>query len=114
MKSINETFEYCKTIKNELMSYYTGEVMTDDNEQASLFDYIAENVLDTEYILDSSFRLIGVKLYVTLGGPTAWIDTRTKTIVTHWGTDSSSLYIDSDVCDEINDYFAECLPQFDR
>lgn len=101
----NECKEYAMSIANELSAYYSGEKLTEDNEQASLYDYVAENALDVEYTLDSSKRLIGVCIYVTLGGPTCWIDTRRNTVTCHWGSDSAEVYIDNDLSDELTECY---------
>ena len=63
---MNECTEYARSIANDLCNLYDGETV---DECESLYDYIAD-VLDVEYTLDSGKHLIGVNLYVTLGGPT--------------------------------------------
>ena len=59
--------------------------------------------------LNSQRELIGVRVYVTLGGPTCWIDTRNGEVVCAWGTDRESAWLASEVCDEINSYFEDFL-----
>ena len=101
----NECKKYAISINNEMLEYYNGNVTNEDGEQASIWDYIAENALDVEYTLDSNKRLIGVCVYVTLGGPTCWIDTRRNTVTCHWGSDSAEVYIDNDLSDEITSIY---------
>ena len=107
----NECRDYARRIADELKALYhmdsdEREKLEEDGDTASLYDYIAD-ALDIEYTLDSNRELIGVRLYVTLGGPTAWIDTRNGEAVCAWGVDKESAWIPSEICDEINDYFAE-------
>lgn len=51
-----------------------------------------DDVLDTEYVVDSAKRYLGAHLYVTLGGPTAYVDTREGCVVVHWGDDHSATW----------------------
>lgn len=97
-----ECRDYAQNIADELRSLYNGEKV-EDNE--SLADYICDRTLDIEYTLDSSKELIGVTLYITLGGPTAYIDTRWNKVVCSWGSCSASVDFDSDISEYINDYF---------
>ena len=54
-----------------------------------------------------------VRLYVTLGGPTCWIDTEEHAVICHWGTDQAKYAIDWDLCDELEYIVAECM-ELDR
>ena len=101
----NECREYAEMIRNDVNSLYDGETVY---ECESLFDYIAD-ALDVEYTLNSSRELIGVRVYVTIGGPTCWIDTRSNEVVCACGSDKESAWLASEVCEEINSYFEEFL-----
>lgn len=61
----NECREYAEMIRNDVNSLYDGETV---DECESLWDYVAD-ALDVEYTLNSSRELIGVRVYVTIGGP---------------------------------------------
>lgn len=63
--------------------------------------------MDVEYIIDSRGNYTGSKIYITLGGPTVWIDTRTSEVQLHWASDSASYPIDFDTRDEIDSIFEE-------
>ena len=102
--SKSETFNYALSIAKDIENIYDGKEV---DGVSDIYDYITENVLDVEYTLDSNKELIGVTLYVTLGGPTCWIDTRRQEVVCHWGSDSDSVCICSDVCDYINDFYRD-------
>ena len=102
----NECTKCAESIRNDLNKLFDGETV---DECESLIDYLCENALDIEYTLDSNKQLIGVRIYVTLGGPTCWIDTRNGEVVCAWGTDRAAAWLASEICDEINDFYAECM-----
>ena len=62
----NECTKYAESIRNDLNKLFDGETV---DECESLIDYLGENALDIEYTLNSQKELIGVRIYVTLGGP---------------------------------------------
>lgn len=101
----NEATRYAESIRDDINRLYNGEPVDGCED---LTDYIFE-ALDVEYILNSSRELIGVNLFVTLGGPTCWVDTRHGAIECRWGTESGSAWLASEICDSINDHFSECL-----
>ena len=80
----------------------------DAGENTDLYDYIAE-ALSIEYILDSEFTLIGARLYVALGGPTIYVDTRDNEIVGHWGTEKVVRWLPFEIADEMNDTLVELM-----
>ena len=45
-------------------------------------------VLDVNYTVDRFGQLRGANLYVTLGGPTVWVDSMRGVVCGSWGTDS--------------------------
>lgn len=94
----NENRKYLEAIAQDLKEAYSN---------GNMIDYVCDNVLDVEYILNSLRELIGVKLYVTIGGPTVWIDTRTQTLNIAWGSERDTIGIYSDICEELNDIFGE-------
>ena len=102
----NECTEYAESIRNDLKKLFDGEIV---DECEGLIHYLCENALDIEYTLNSQKELIGVRIYVTLGGPNCWIDTRAGEVVCAWGTDRAAAWIGSEICDEINDFYAECM-----
>lgn len=103
---MNENRNYCKNIAEELKSIYNGEVKNDDGETMTLYDYMRD-VLDFEYTITSRREYKSVKIWVTLGGPNVWIDTRDSYIRLAWGSEREEYPLDYDVCDEINDIFEE-------
>ena len=102
-----ECLEYAKHVAEELETYYNGTA-NEEGEEVSLYDYFAD-VLDYEAILTSNRTVKAVRLYVTLGGPTCWIDTEEHAVICHWGTDHAKYAIDWDLCDKIEEIIAEYM-----
>lgn len=103
----NECREYAKRVAEEAETYYNG-ITNEDGEETSLYDYVAD-ALDYEVILTSQKTVKAVRLYVTLGGPTCWIDTEEHVVICHWGTDQAKYAIDWDLCDKIEEIIAEYM-----
>ena len=112
MKNMNNKCrEYAKRIAEEAETYYNGTT-NEDGEEVSLYDYFAD-ALDYEVILTSQKTVKAVRLYVTLGGPTCWIDTENREVICTWGGERASYFIDPDLCDELEEIVAECM-ELDR
>ena len=98
--------EYAKCVAEETEAAYNGD--TNEDRAESLYDYIT-NALDYEVVLTSQKTVKAVRLYVTLGEPTCWIDTEEHAVICHWGTDRAEYPIDWDLCDEIEEIIAEYM-----
>ena len=107
----NECREYAKRIAKEAEAYYNGTT-NEDGEEVGLYDYFA-GALDYDIILSSTRAVKAVRLYVTLGGPTCWIDTEEHAVICVWGTERAEQGIDWDLCDELEGIVAECM-ELDR
>ena len=102
----NELKKYVDGIYDELNAIYEGNATNDDGEQATFYDYF-EDPLDFEYTIASNGEYLGVRVYVTLGGPNVWIDTRRGEIGGAWGTDRADRWLPSEIASEIDDIFQE-------
>ena len=70
---------------------HCGDVDSPDEwEILGLYDYL-EDVLDTEWIIDSNREYKAARFWITLGGPSCWIDTERRTVELRWG---GKLYFD--------------------
>ena len=107
----SECREYAKRVAEEIGAYYNGTI-NEDGEEVSLYDYVAD-ALDYEVVLNSQKTVKAVRLYVTLGGPTCWIDTEEHAVICHWGTDREECAIDWDLCNELEEIIAEYM-ELDR
>lgn len=103
----NECREYAKRVAEEIETYYNGTI-NEDGEEVSLYDYVAD-ALDFEVVLTSQKTVKAVRLYVTLGGPTCWIDTEEHAVICYWGTDQAECSIDWDLCNELEEIIAEYM-----
>lgn len=108
--SCDDIFEWSNDNYNEETQKYEcpscGEVVAESElETASIFDYLIDRVLEYRFIIDSNLNYKGVLAYITLGGPTAWIDTTYNSIFVTWGTEKACYPLDGDICDEINEYY---------
>lgn len=109
-----ECREYAKSIVEEVEAIYNGttELENNDNEKMSLYDYVAD-ALDYSAIVSSTKTVESVRLYVTLGGPTCYIDTELHAIVCAWGGEREEYPLDWDACDELESIIAEYM-ELDR
>ena len=103
-----ECREYAKRVAEEIEDIYNGttEEENDDGEKMSLYDYVAD-ALDFEVILTSTKTVKSIRLYVTLGGPTCYVDTELHSVVCAWSGDRAEYALDWDVCDELENIIAE-------
>lgn len=101
----NECWEYAKGVAEDAETYYNGEMKDEDGEELSLYDYFAD-ALDFEVILSSLKSVKAVRLIVTLGGPTCYIDTKSRAVVCAWGTERAEYPVDGGLCDELEEIVA--------
>ena len=104
----NECREYAERIAEEAEAYYNGTEQNENGEDLSLYDYF-NDALDYDVLLSSTKAVKAVRLYVTLGGPTCWIDTEEHTVVCCWGTEKAEYPIDWDLCNELESIVAEVM-----
>ena len=79
------------------------EKMEQSGEAYDLYSYIADNALDLEYTVSAyGGEFLGARIYVTLGGPTVYVDTRDHCICGRWGTDWGEIWLPFEIADEIN------------
>lgn len=102
----NELQNYLENIYTELNAIYEGNATNDDGEQTTFYDYF-QDPLDFEYTIASNGEYMGVRVYVTLGGPNVWIDTRRGEIGGAWGADRADRWLPREICDEIDEIFSK-------
>lgn len=136
----DENRDYCKHVADELESYIAGDVRrcpncgetiardwydvgdkftcpgchdvtdTDDWEQLSVYDYM-EDILDYDFRIDSQREFSGIRVFVTLGGPSCWIDTERQTVELRWGGESACYGLLSDTVDAVEEWGRELWEQ---
>lgn len=114
----------CIRIAEELEAHANGRAYTDENgdvvildseeepsdemEYRGLYDFI-NDALDIEVTCGLSGDYRGAKLYMTVGGPTIWVDTQTGFVEGRLATDSYSKWVDSDAIDELDEAIEELI-----
>ena len=101
-----ENREYCKRVVEEIEEYAAGKMVDDDGNELGLYDYLVD-ALDYEFTIDSLKKYKAAKIWVTLGGPNVWIDTKERAVKLAWGTDREEYPLTYDICDEINEIMQE-------
>lgn len=99
-----ENKKYLEGVREEIEAYYNG--FEEDGEEKTLFDYLSD-VLDYEITITSQMEYKSCKVWVTLGGPNVWLDTAEQEIKLAWGSDRCSIWLPSEICEEIDSYFEE-------
>ena len=102
----NENRQYLLGVNEDLEKYFEG-IENEDGDVVGIFDYLDEEVLDFEITIDSRCTYQSCKVYLTLGGPTVWIDTANRSLNIAWGTDNDSIYIENAISDWIDMYYEE-------
>ena len=59
-----------------------------------------DNPLDVDFVCDAYREYRAGRLYLALGGPTIYVDTRTETVEGRWWSDSVSVPCDTDMVDD--------------
>lgn len=73
---------------------------------SNLYEYF-DDCLDVEYTIDSRGDYLGACIWVGLGGPNIWIDTRDRAVKLAWGSDRAEWSIYSDTAEAIDEIFEE-------
>lgn len=109
----NELRKYCDGIRADLEKLYNAEWTNEEREErensgeaCDLYEYLAD-ALDIEYTVDSRGRYIASRIYVALGGPNAWIDTREECVNGAWGSDREESYIGPEISGAIDEIMEE-------
>lgn len=132
----DENRDYCKRVADELDSYDAGDARrcpncgeiiardwydvgdrfrcpcchdvadTDDWEALSLWDYL-NDTLDMEWVIDSSREYKAARFWVTLGGPSVWIDTEKKAVCLRWGGEYAEYGLLWDTAEAVDEIAAE-------
>lgn len=73
------------------------------DEWADVFpaDWLCENGLDVEYRVSSSGDYLGARVYVTLGGPTIWIETDFGRVCGAWGAETCDYITEATALDAL-------------
>ena len=79
-------------------------------EPYSWYDWILDNALDIEFTINGRGDYIGARVFVTVGGPGIWIDTRDNCVRGAWGTDRAESGTCVNSLDEsLECYYEDCI-----
>ena len=73
---------------------------------SDLYEYF-DDCLDIEYTIDSSGDYLGTCIWVGIGGPNVWVDTRDRAVKLAWGSERAEWGISSDTAEAIDEIFEE-------
>lgn len=73
---------------------------------SNLYEYF-EDCFDVEYTIDRSKELIGVCVWIAVGGPEIWVDTRDRSVKLAWGSERAEWGINTDTANAIEGIFEE-------
>ena len=73
---------------------------------SDLFEYF-NDCFDIEYAISGSGDYLGVCVWVAVGGPGIWVDTRDRAVKLAWGCERVEWGINSDTADKIDEIFEE-------
>lgn len=104
-----ECSDYVKRVRDEIEAVFDGRAEAEDTEDGapvSLYDYFAD-ALDIEYRINSDRTFKAAYIYITLGGPTVWVDTLEGAVMLHWGSTEARAYLRYEVKEEIEAMYEE-------
>lgn len=78
-----------------------------EDNAGNLYDYLLNNMIEAEYIVDFKGRFKDVRVYMTLGGPAVWIDTEECAVRLTWSGTEAFWGLTDDVVSEVREIFEE-------
>ena len=73
---------------------------------SNLYEYF-DDCFDIEYTISSSGDYLGVCVWIGVGGPSIWVDTRDSAVKLAWGGNRAEWGIYSDTAEAIDEIFKE-------
>ena len=99
--------QYIKDVRDDLEAIYRGEAIDPDSGKTlDFYDYF-DDALDWDYTIDREKRYSSVKVWIAVGGPNVWIDTRDAYVRIAWGYTREELPIPYSIRDEIDEVFQQ-------
>lgn len=83
--------------------YVWEDGRTVEEDMAPMDVFMMDEMIDLMFIVDANAEYYGALIYVTIGGPTIWVDTRAHAVKGTWGTESAEWGITSRAVDALND-----------
>ncbi len=98
----SEMTRHAEAIADKLDTMYVGE----------LREYFREHELDVEYtvtFMGSDLIVVGAQIWITIGGPTVWVDTREGTVHANHGDDKGTAWLKTTTAATIHRIYEECF-----
>ncbi len=109
MTSINEALKQnVEAAWKELESIVSEDAYNPDEEmEISVGDWLMD-ALDIDYRVASDGVCVGCRVWVTLGGPSVWLDTEDASFHGAWGGEKYTLPIPYAVAQDVQEYAWNC------
>lgn len=92
-----------------LVKSYADEITAMCNdENADIYEWLNQDVLDIEYTVDSGLNYSSSCLILGSGGPNIYLNTKTQAIELYWSTTESRCPLSADVIEIIDNMMKEC------
>lgn len=78
----------------------------DDRDPAGAYEWAAD-VLDIDYVVGRDGACKGAEYLITFGGPNAWIDTRSGSLVVAWGSERATWALPGAMIGELEELAGE-------
>lgn len=104
-------FDYSKTVAQGLTELcelegwesMDGDQWAEDGSPLTLGTWL-DDALDIEITRGGSGDYRGARIAVTLGGPNAWLNTRSQLVEVYWGGESACYVAPAELCDILDDF----------
>lgn len=101
----------CESIRKDLETLYN---LTDEErkereergEETDIWEWL-DGALNIEYTISGCGDYLSARVWVRLGGPNVWIDTRNYEIRGAWGSKRAETWLPSEICNEIDSCMEE-------
>lgn len=75
---------------------------TVEEDMAPMDVFMMDEMIDLRFLVDSDAEYYGALIYVTVGGPTIWVDVRAHAVKGSWGTATAEWGITSRAVDALD------------
>ncbi len=118
-ESENQCMNYAKELAKDIELIADGKMWyneddenrsekqeTEDYREMTMEDYV-NNCLDVTYLINRNKEYESVRVYMTLGGPTVYIDTQTSSVIVHWGSQQVEYGLSNEATEQIDNIFSD-------
>lgn len=99
-----ELYSMLKGIEEELTL-----IKNEEHENYETIGDWLDDQLDVEVTIKLNKNYIGSNIFITLGGPAVWLDTRYSRLEARWGGDEASISIDYQLIDDLDQLIEEYI-----